>query len=128
MKRSLLLVDDDEAVRAVTESALQLVGGWSVTSVGSGIDALRVTRITVPDAILLDVMMPGLDGPATLLELRKDPSTASIPVIFFTAMIVDIDHEALLSTGALGVVFKPFDPMNLSIQIAEILGFGPSEP
>jgi CheY-like chemotaxis protein len=120
----LLLVDDDDGVRMVARSALELVGGWQVTAVSSGHEALSQARHAPPDAILLDVMMPGLDGPATLVELNADTATSTIPVIFLTARARSSQHDGLMQMGALGVLVKPFDPMLLSEQVAELLGFG----
>ena len=125
MTRRLLLVDDDDGVRFVARSALERVGGWTVTAVSSGADAIDEATTAPPDAILLDVMMPGLDGPSTLAQLRENPVTADIPVIFLTAKARSSQHDTLLELGAKGVLVKPFDPMQLSNQVAALLGFGP---
>ncbi|MDO8391651.1 MAG: response regulator [Actinomycetota bacterium] len=125
MTRRLLLVDDDDGVRLVARTALERVGGWAVTAVSSGEEALGQAATDPPDAILLDVMMPGLDGPATLAELRTNPLTAHIPVIFLTAKARTTHHARLLELGASGVLVKPFDPMQLSNEVAAVLGFGP---
>jgi CheY-like chemotaxis protein len=125
MSRRLLLVDDDDGVRFVARSALERVGGWTVTAVSSGDEAIAEAVASPPDAILLDVMMPGLDGPTTLAQLRHNPVTADIPVIFLTAKARSSQHDTLLELGAKGVLVKPFDPMQLSNQVAALLGFGP---
>jgi two-component system alkaline phosphatase synthesis response regulator PhoP len=125
MSRRLLLVDDDDGVRFVARSALERVGGWTVTAVSSGAEAISAAVTAPPDAILLDVMMPGLDGPSTLARLRENPATAGIPVIFLTAKARSSQHDTLLELGATGVLVKPFDPMQLSNQVAALLGFGP---
>jgi CheY-like chemotaxis protein len=125
MSRRLLLVDDDDGVRFVARSALERVGGWTVTAVSSGAEAISEAITAPPDAILLDVMMPGLDGPSTLAQLRENPVTAGIPVIFLTAKARSSQHDTLLELGATGVLVKPFDPMQLSNQVAALLGFGP---
>ncbi len=125
MSRRLLLVDDDDGVRFVACSALERVGGWTVTAVSSGAEAIREADASPPDAILLDVMMPGLDGPSTLARLKANPATADIPVIFLTAKARSGQHDILLEHGAKGVLVKPFDPMQLSNQVAALLGFGP---
>ncbi len=127
MTRRLLLVDDDDGVRFVACSALELVGGWAVTAVSSGGDAVQEALSSPPDAILLDVMMPGLDGPSTLSRLRSHPATSQIPVIFLTAKARSTQHDALLELGAVGVLVKPFDPMQLSNQVIALLGFGPAD-
>jgi len=125
VSRRLLLVDDDDGVRLVATTALELVGGWAVTAVSSGAEAITAARAAPPDAILLDVMMPGLDGPSTLALLRGDPVTAAVPVIFLTAKARTNQHDTLLDAGARGVLVKPFDPMTLSDDVAALLGFGP---
>ena len=127
MSRRLLLVDDDDGVRFVARTALELVGGWTVTAVSSGAEALRESVSSPPDAILLDVMMPGLDGPSTLSRLRAHPETSQVPVIFLTAKARSSQHDALLDLGAVGVLVKPFDPMQLSNQVVALLGFGPQD-
>jgi CheY-like chemotaxis protein len=96
-----------------------------VTAVSSGAEAISEAITAPPDAILLDVMMPGLDGPSTLAQLRQNPATAGIPVIFLTAKARSSQHDTLLELGATGVLVKPFDPMQLSNQVAALLGFGP---
>jgi len=125
MTRRLLLVDDDDGVRLVARVSLERVGGWIVTAVSSGADALAEAAASPPDAILLDVMMPGLDGPSTLAELQRNDQLAHIPVIFLTAKARSAQHDSLLRLGAIGVLVKPFDPMQLANQVAALLGFGP---
>ncbi len=125
MTRRLLLVDDDDGVRLVARASLERVGGWTVTAVRSGADAIESAAASPPDAILLDVMMPGLDGPNTLAELQGRAELAHIPVIFLTAKARSAQHDSLLRLGAIGVLVKPFDPMQLSNQVVALLGFGP---
>src|SRR5690348_18333622 len=90
-ERSVLVVDDDDHIREVATLALEVVGGWHVISTSSGGDAARIARRERPDAVLLDVMMPDLDGPSTVARLRADPATADIPVILLTAKNVAVD-------------------------------------
>ena len=118
--RSVLVVDDDELLREVSKASLEVVAGWRVATAGSGAEAERDARRERPDVIVLDVMMPGQDGPTTFARLRADPSTGDIPVIFLTAKN---DTSDWVDRGAAGVIAKPFDPMRLAVQIAELLGW-----
>lgn len=117
------MVDDEEMIRKVAEVSLTKIGGWEVLTAGSGEEGLRKAAAERPDAILLDVMMPGLDGPGTFERLRADPVTADIPVVFFTAKARISDHQQLRDLGVAGIVVKPFDPILLASQLAEILGW-----
>ena len=102
--------------------ALEVVGGWEVVTAGSGDEAYSLALSTAPDAILLDVMMPGMDGPATVVALRADPVTADIPVIFLTAKSPSITAgwpELRLA----GVIPKPFNPMTLPAEMSQLLGW-----
>lgn len=119
--RRVLVVDDDDHIREVATLALEVVGGWQVISTGSGEDAPRLARDEHPDAVLLDVMMPGVDGPSTLARLREDPSTAQIPVILLTAKNLSVDRRDFSSLA--GMIAKPFDPMALPGQVADLLGW-----
>ena len=89
----------------------------------SGVEAQAYARADPPDAILLDVMMPGVDGPATLTALRADPSTRDIPVIFLTAKLAPQDQGEWGPLGLAGVIAKPFDPMRLADDMARLLGW-----
>jgi CheY-like chemotaxis protein len=111
----LLLVDDEPDIRAIATMALERVGGHEVTAVGSAEEAVAAVGAQRPDAILLDVMMPDVDGPAALERLR--PLIGDAPVIFLTAKQ---DSERLLALGAAGVIAKPFDPLALSSEVAAI--------
>lgn len=116
----ILVVDDEKDIRTVIGMALTAVGGFTVEECALGEDAARVAAAFAPDLILLDVMMPGLDGPSTLRRLRQDPGTAETPVIFMTAKIMPGEVEHYLGLGAVGVIAKPFDPMTLSDEIRKI--------
>lgn len=114
MSRRALLVEDEDAIRAIARLSLERVGGWTVVAVASGPAAVEAVDGEGPfDAVLLDVMMPGLDGPATLRRLREGVLGAGVPVIFLTAKATAADWERLCSLGAAGVIAKPFDPMAL---------------
>ena len=124
--RKVLMVDDEPDIRRVGQMSLELVGHLQVVLAGGGEEAVDVATREQPDVILLDVMMPRLDGPATLDLLRASPATAGIPVIFMTAKVQKHEVEAYLARGAKGVIFKPFDPMTLSQEIGRIAGGGRS--
>ena len=123
LTRRVLLVDDEELIREVAEVALAKVGGWEVLTASSGEEGLGKAVAERPDAILLDAMMPGLDGLGTLARLQADPATASIPVVFLTAKVRQSEQQRWIDLGAAGVLVKPFDPMLLADQVAEVLGW-----
>ncbi|HZA04629.1 MAG TPA: response regulator [Propionibacteriaceae bacterium] len=123
MSRRILLVDDDALLREVAQSALELVGGWHVSTAASGGQAQQRARAERPDAILLDVMMPGLDGPTTVNALRADPTTRDIPIIFLTAKMPSDDLAEWRPLRLAGVIRKPFDPMTLAADMAALLGW-----
>ena len=116
----VLYVEDDADIRAIAELALQDVGGFSAKLCSSGEEAVEAAPDFQPDLILLDVMMPEMDGPETLKALRKIEATQATPVIFMTARIQRTEIEEYLSLGALGVIPKPFDPMTLADEIRRI--------
>jgi two-component system alkaline phosphatase synthesis response regulator PhoP len=121
--RRILVVDDDEGIRQVAQMSLEMVGGHDVLTAACGYDAVARARATRPDAILLDVMMPGLDGPATFLQLQADAGTREIPVILLTAKLQPADRARFVKIGVRAVIAKPFDPMTLADEVAEILGW-----
>ena len=116
----ILLVDDDDDLRHIGRISLTQVGGFEVIEATSGIEALELARSEQPQLVLLDVMMPGMDGVTTLLKLRDDGATADIPIIFMTAKAQKREVEHYQVLGAAGVIVKPFDPMQLPAQIREI--------
>lgn len=121
MIRSVLLVDDDPTVRMVGELALSSVGGLETHVVASGDAAVAAALRVRPDVILLDVVMPGMDGPETLARLREDANLRSIPVVFCTARSGGAEAEALVALGAVGVITKPFDPMRLADEVRRVV-------
>jgi two-component system OmpR family response regulator len=116
----VLYVEDEPDIQAVARVALQTVGGLTVKICSSGEEALREVLAFQPDMILLDVMMPGMDGPSTLAALRTQPELCNIPVAFMTAKVQPAEVAHFKSLGALAVVPKPFDPMTLADQIRSI--------
>lgn len=121
--RTVLLIDDDDDVREVAQLALEMTAGWTVLTAGDGADGLRMAAEGQPDAILLDVMMPGMDGPATLQALRAEPATAHIPVILLTAKTRPDDQRRMGDLSPRGILSKPFDPMDLASQVSHALGW-----
>ena len=119
--RRILIVDDEDDIREVAQVSLELVGQYEVLTASSGRDGLRFARQERPDAILLDVMMPDMDGPATLAELRADPVTRDIPVVFLTARTQSAERGRLVLLGAAGILTKPFDPLTLAGDVASTL-------
>ena len=117
----ILIVDDEADIRSIARLALTTVGKMEVVDVAHGEDARAKAEKELPDAILLDVKMPGMDGVATLRALKASPPTAAIPVIFLTAHTQSAEIRRLLDVGASGVLTKPFDPMRLAEQIRAIL-------
>jgi two-component system, OmpR family, response regulator len=117
----VLLVDDEDDIRTIGQVSLSRVGGWQTVLASSGADALTKAAAERPDLILLDVMMPGMDGPTTLARLRAQEATAATPVIFMTAKIQKQEVARYLELGAAGVIGKPFDPMTLPAEIKKLL-------
>ena len=123
MARKILIIDDEDDIREVAALSLESVAGWEVIKASSGAQGLARAEEHQPDAILLDVMMPGMDGPTTFRELRKNQATAGIPVLLLTAKVQGTDQRRFADLGVEAVLFKPFDPMTLSAQIASALGW-----
>jgi CheY-like chemotaxis protein len=123
MSRKILLVDDEDDIREVAQMSLEMTAGWDVVTASSGPDALRLAAAERPDAILLDVMMPGMDGPATARALRAAGDTAGIPIILLTAKVQAADRRRFDDLGVSGVLAKPFDPMELAAQVSGVLGW-----
>jgi CheY-like chemotaxis protein len=123
MPHRILIIDDEDDIREVAAMSLETVAGWEVMVANSGAQGLIRAATYKPDAILLDVMMPGMDGPTTFRELQKNPVTAKIPVLFLTAKVQATDRRRFADLGIHAVLVKPFDPLTLSTQIANVLGW-----
>lgn len=123
MTRTLLLIDDDDDIREIAQLSLELGAGWTVLTAPSGARGIEVAREAHPDAILLDVMMPVLDGPGTLAKLREDERTRDIPVVFLTAKARPAERDRLTGLGVSGVLAKPFDPVTLADELRAALGW-----
>lgn len=118
--RRILFVEDEADIRTVAKMALEVVGGFEVQACASGAEALAAAPQANADLLLLDVMMPGMDGPSTLAALRRLPATARTPVIFMTAKVQSSEVAEYKSLGALDVIPKPFSPMQISDEIRRI--------
>src|ERR1700733_10911935 len=123
MTRRILIIDDEEDIRQVAGLSLETVAGWEVFLANSGLQGMERAERERPDAILLDVMMPAMDGPTTFLQLQKNPSTAKIPFILLTAKVQGSDQLRFAELGVAGILFKPFDPLLLSAQVSQALGW-----
>src|SRR5437762_11918497 len=121
LPKHLLIIDDEDCIREVASLGLEMTQNWTITMAPSGAAGLALARSVSPDAILLDVVMPDLDGPATLRFLQSEEATSKIPVIFLTAKVQAADKRKLLQLGVKGVIAKPFDPMTLGTEICETL-------
>ncbi len=117
----VLLVDDDKNIRLIAQIGLEDTPDWIVTTAESGAEAIAKATADPPDLILLDMMMPGMDGKSTLVKLRANESTSHIPIIFMTAKVQTQELESYLALGAAGVISKPFDPITLSADIKRVL-------
>ncbi|MFT3969063.1 MAG: response regulator [Micropruina sp.] len=117
--RLLLLVDDDDDIREVAAMALELVDGFRVVTANGGLAGVSQAQLHQPDGILMDVMMPGMDGLQTAQRLKADPATAKIPVILLTARVDGDEPEENVA----GVIAKPFDPMTLGAEVRRLLGW-----
>ena len=117
---TVFYIDDEPDIREIVELALGLVPGLTVRTCPSGTQALQELPLVMPDLVLLDVMMPGLDGPATLAKIREDERLRALPVVFMTAKALPQEVDRFLQLGAIGVISKPFDPILLGARLQEI--------
>ncbi len=116
----ILYVEDEPDIQTVALMALESIGGFTVRACSSGQEAIEATPGFAPDLVILDVMMPGMDGPATMEALRKLPATADVDIIFMTAKVQSHEVERYLALGAVDVIAKPFDPMTLAAQVQAV--------
>lgn len=122
MKR-ILVIDNEDYIREVTQICLETVAGWEVLMAASGRDGITCAEAERPDAILLDMMMPEMDGMATFQVLQANPITQDIPVVLLTAKVQANDRRRYENLGIKAAIAKPFDPMTLAQQIADALGW-----
>lgn len=123
LKRRVLVVDDDDAARQVAVESLRTMAGWDVVEAYCGAQAIESATQHQPDAILLDVMMPAMDGPAMLAKLRAVRATSHIPIILLTAKVQAIHDGSLAHLPVAAILPKPYDPRHLATQVAEALGW-----
>lgn len=121
--KCLLVIDDEDDIREVAQLGLEMVANWQVLTASSGAEGIRKAKAAQPDAILLDVMMPDMDGPATFHKLQADSTTQHIPVLLLTAKVQSTDRRRFADLRVKGVISKPFDPLKLANEVAEILGW-----
>jgi len=120
-ERTILVVDDDDQVREITRLALEVLGGWTVVEASDGSEAVRLVRAHNPTVVLLDVMMPKMDGPATFAALQADPSTRHVPVVLLTAKVQVGQRQLWDGLAIAGVIAKPFSPATLSDEVDRLL-------
>lgn len=120
-EKCILLIDDEETIQEVVQLGIEIEAGWKVAIASSGLEGIAVAQAQQPDAILLDVMMPDMDGMATLLQLKNNTKTDSIPVILLTAKTQTADKMQFQNLEVMGVITKPFNSMTLASKIAKIL-------
>lgn len=121
--KRILIIDDEEAIQTVVQFGIHLTTPWRVLTAGSGTQGIHTAQTEQPDAILLDVMMPDMDGIATFHALQRYPETAQIPVIFLTAKAQTSEKCQFHGLGASGIITKPFNSLDLPEQIARILNW-----
>ena len=121
--RLILIIDDEDDIREVAALSLEATAGWEILTASSGADGIRLAVQRKPQAILMDVMMPGMDGPTTFRRMQENPEIAQIPVLLLTAKVQGVDRRRFAGLGVAGVLFKPFDPLTLASEISEALGW-----
>lgn len=123
--RRILIIDDEDDIREVAALSLEATAGWEVVAASSGAEGIVAAANAGhrPDAILMDVMMPEMDGPTTFRRMQQNPEIANIPVLLLTAKVQGVDQRRFADLGVAGVLFKPFDPLTLAQQISNTLGW-----
>jgi CheY-like chemotaxis protein len=117
----VLVVDDDSSIRTIAEISLAQVGGFEVAMVGAPTEVIAKVETEMPDLILMDVKMPGLDGPTLIGKLRENPKISHIPVILMSASITDDERMSYANLGATAVISKPFDAMRLPKELQALV-------
>jgi CheY-like chemotaxis protein len=121
MTKRILIIDNEIFIQEIAKIALETVAGWQTLTADSGLAGISIATANQPDAILLDVMMPDMDGLTTFQKLRSNPATQAIPVILLTAKVQPTDQRHYEKIGIAATIAKPFDPLELANQIATIL-------
>jgi two-component system, OmpR family, alkaline phosphatase synthesis response regulator PhoP len=119
--KRILIIDDEDDIREATQVCLEVTGEWEVLTASSGHEGLLKATAEHPDAILLDVMMPGMDGISTFQELQTNPATQDIPVILLTAKTQSAEQRQFTQLGVAAIITKPYDPFSLSLQVTQAL-------
>jgi len=125
VSKCVLVIDDEADIREIAKMSLQFTKNWTVITAASGEEGMAIAQDQQPDAILLDVMMPGMDGLEMLKALQKNPITQKIPVILLTATSKVVTQQSYVKLGAKAVLIKPFDPGLLANQVEQILNWQP---
>ncbi|MGF1524051.1 MAG: response regulator [Leptolyngbyaceae cyanobacterium] len=123
LSKCVLVIDDEESIQKVVSLSLKMEASWETITASSGQEGIRQAELCQPDAILLDVMMPEIDGIATFETLHENPQTHSIPVILLTAKTGTSEKRLFQKIGVAGVITKPFNPLTLASQVARLLGW-----
>jgi CheY-like chemotaxis protein len=121
--RRILIIDDEDDIREVAALSLEATAGWDILTASSGATGIDLAVAEQPDAILMDVMMPGVDGPTTFRIMQENAAIAHIPVLLLTAKVQGVDQRRFAGLGVAAVLFKPFDPLTLAQQISDVLGW-----
>jgi CheY-like chemotaxis protein len=121
LMRRILIIDDEDDIREVAALSLEATAGWKTLTASSGAQGIEIATAEQPDAILMDVMMPGTDGPTTYKAMQAIPAIAHIPVLLLTAKVQGVDKRRFADLGVSAILFKPFDPLTLAEQISEAL-------
>jgi two-component system, OmpR family, alkaline phosphatase synthesis response regulator PhoP len=121
--KRVLIIDDEEAIQVVVKIGLQMAVGWTVVTASSGPEGILAAQTNQPDIILLDMMMPEMDGLTTFRTLQQGTATQAIPVIFLTASAQIMERHLFYDTGARGVILKPFNSFDLADQICKVLNW-----
>jgi CheY-like chemotaxis protein len=119
--RRILIIDDEDDIREVAALSLEATVGWKTLTASSGAEGIEIAKAEQPDAILMDVMMPGVDGPTTYRAMQENPAISHIPVLLLTAKVQGVDKRRFADLGVTAILFKPFDPLTLASQISEAL-------
>ena len=119
----ILIIDDEDDIREVAALSLEATANWEILTASSGREGIETAAREKPEAILMDVMMPEMDGPTTFKHMQANPATAGIPVVLLTAKVQGVDQRRFAGLGVAAVLFKPFDPLTLAAQISEALGW-----
>lgn len=121
--KRILVIDNEQYIQEVAQICLETTAGWEVLTASSGREGLLKAQSEQPDAILLDVMMPDMDGVATFEKLQDNPATQHIPVMLLTAKIQASDRRRYAELGIKATIAKPFNPLDLANQVAQALGW-----